>query len=175
MEGASALFFAFCLLGLFLLLGNVRAALLVTLTIPLSIALSGVFLKPAGAGINTMTLGGLAIAVGLLVDAAIIVTENVLERRARRRGESPDTVALEAAVEVGRPITYATLIVIAVFTPLFAMTGIEGRMYEPGAAEIVVGRSLLSYAVDAVHLVAVSRRVQPATGLAGRRGPPLDD
>jgi cobalt-zinc-cadmium resistance protein CzcA len=127
----------FVVLVLFLLLGNVRAALLVTLTIPLSIALSGVFLKPAGAGINTMTLGGLAIAVGLLVDAAIIVTENILDRLAKRRTESPRTVALEAAVEVGRPITYATLIVIAVFTPLFAMTGIEGRMYEPLAAAVV--------------------------------------
>ncbi|MCM2315468.1 MAG: efflux RND transporter permease subunit [Thermoanaerobaculia bacterium] len=127
----------FVVLVLFLLLGNVRAALLVTLTIPLSIALSGVFLKPAGAGINTMTLGGLAIAVGLLVDAAIIVTENILERLSKRRTENPRTVALEAAIEVGRPITYATLIVIAVFTPLFAMTGIEGRMYEPLAAAVV--------------------------------------
>ncbi|MGK2856071.1 MAG: efflux RND transporter permease subunit [Thermoanaerobaculia bacterium] len=127
----------FVVLVLFLLLGNVRAALLVTLTIPLSIALSGVFLKPAGAGINTMTLGGLAIAVGLLVDAAIIVTENILDRLTKRRTENPRAVALEAAIEVGRPITYATLIVIAVFAPLFAMTGIEGRMYEPLAAAVV--------------------------------------
>lgn len=58
---------------LFVLLGDLRAALIVTLTLPLSIALSGLLLKPLGIGINTMTLGGLAIAVGLLVDAAIIV------------------------------------------------------------------------------------------------------
>ena len=68
---------------LFALLGNARAALLVTFTIPLSVGFAGIFLKHAGVGINTMTLGGLAIAVGLLVDAAIIVTENVLHRLSR--------------------------------------------------------------------------------------------
>ena len=61
-----------------------RAALIVTLTIPLSVALAGLLLRQLGVGLNTMTLGGLAIAVGLLVDAAIIVTENVLHRLARR-------------------------------------------------------------------------------------------
>ena len=67
-----------------MLLGNWRAALLVTFTLPLSIALSGLLLRAAGIGINTMTLGGLAIAVGLLVDAAIIVTENVVHHLQRQ-------------------------------------------------------------------------------------------
>ena len=70
----------FVVLVILLLLGNVRAALVVTLTIPLSIALAGLLLKPLGIGLNTMTLGGLAIAVGLLVDAAIIMVENILHR-----------------------------------------------------------------------------------------------
>ncbi len=124
-------------LVLFLLLGNWRAALLVTLTLPLSIALSGLLLRAAGIGINTMTLGGLAIAVGLLVDAAIIVTENVVHHLQRQPSASRRDVALHAAQEVGRPIFFATLIVIAVFVPLFAMTGIEGRMYQPLAAAVV--------------------------------------
>jgi len=89
---------------LFVLLGDFRAALVVTFTLPLSIALAGLILKPLGIGINTMTLGGLAIAVGLLVDAAIIMAENI---------------------------------VIAVFTPLFAIGGIEGKMYSPLAAAVV--------------------------------------
>ena len=72
----------FVVLVILFLLGNVRAALLVTLTIPLSIALSGLLLKPLNVGLNTMTLGGLAIAVGLLVDAAIIMIENILHRLA---------------------------------------------------------------------------------------------
>ena len=118
---------------LLVLLGDVRAALIVTLTLPLSIALAGLLLRPVGAGLNTMTLGGLAIAVGLLVDAAIIVTENVVHRMGTRTREE----ALHAAAEVGRPIAFATLIVIAVFLPLFAMSGIEGRMYQPLAAAVI--------------------------------------
>ena len=70
----------FVVLVILVLLGNVRAALVVTLTIPLSIALAGLLLQPLGVGLNTMTLGGLAIAVGLLVDAAIIMVENILHR-----------------------------------------------------------------------------------------------
>lgn len=122
---------------LFVLLGNLRAALVVTLTLPLSIALAGLVLKPLGVGINTMTLGGLAIAVGLLVDAAIIMTENVLHRLTAQDGAGRRRQALAAALEVGRPIAFATLIVIAVFLPLFAMSGIEGRMYRPLAAAVI--------------------------------------
>ncbi|HEX2343399.1 MAG TPA: efflux RND transporter permease subunit [Vicinamibacterales bacterium] len=128
----------FVVLVILLLLGNVRAALIVTLTIPLSIALAGLLLHPLGIGLNTMTLGGLAIAVGLLVDAAIIMVENILHRlsgvsTARERRER----ALSAAVEVARPIVFATMIVVVVFLPLFGMTGIEGRMYQPLAAAVI--------------------------------------
>ena len=132
-------------LVLFLLLGDVRAALLVTLTLPLSLALAGVFLRWLGIGINTMTLGGLAIAVGLLVDASIIMAENIVHRLTERRGQDRRAVTLAAALEVGRPIAFAILIVIAVFTPLFAMSGIEGRMYQPlaGAVIAAVAASLL--------------------------------
>jgi cobalt-zinc-cadmium resistance protein CzcA len=150
---------------LFLLLGNLRAALLVTLTLPLSIALSGLVLKPAGIGLNTLTLGGLAIAVGLLVDAAIILTENVYHRLTTATGATGATgsrprrsrqqVALAAAIEVGRPIAFATLIVIAVFTPLFAMSGIEGRMYRPLAAAVVAAMAAsLALALTLVPVLA---------------------
>jgi len=124
---------------LFVLLGNVRAALIVTLTMPLSVALAGLILKPLQVGINTMTLGGLAIAIGLLVDAAIIMTENIVHRLSApdAKGHLLKDVALRAALEVGKPIAFATLIVVAVFFPLFAMTGIEGRMYRPLAAAVI--------------------------------------
>jgi cobalt-zinc-cadmium resistance protein CzcA len=139
---------------LFLLLGNLRAALIVTLTLPLSIAIAGLILKPAGIGLNTLTLGGLAIAVGLLVDAAIILTENVFHRLTQAGGARPrKEVAFAAAVEVGRPIAFATLIVIAVFTPLFAMSGIEGRMYRPLAAAVVA--AMAASLVLALTLVPV--------------------
>jgi len=137
----------FLVIGVLLvLLGNVRAALVVTATLPLSIFLAGLILKPLGVGINTMTLGGLAIAVGLLVDAAIIMAENIVHRMTEHRGEgSRREQALRAAMEMGRPITFATLIVIAVFLPLFAMSGIEGRIYMPLAAAVIaaIGASLV--------------------------------
>ena len=130
-----AFFVVFVLLSL---LGNVRATLLVTLTIPLSLAIAALLLGWADVGLNTMTLGGLAIAVGLLVDASIIVVENVLHRLGQHRAASSrHEVAVLAAAEVGRPIVFATLIVVAVFLPLFSMTGIEGRMYQPLAGAVV--------------------------------------
>jgi cobalt-zinc-cadmium resistance protein CzcA len=101
-----------------------------------------------------MTLGGLAIAVGLLVDAAIIVTENVVHHLERRPREQRSAVALQAAQEVGRPIVFATLIVVAVFVPLFAMTGIEGRMYQPLAAAVVA--ALAASLLLAMTLVPVA-------------------
>ncbi|HBL28088.1 MAG TPA: CusA/CzcA family heavy metal efflux RND transporter [Acidobacteria bacterium] len=138
---------------LLLLLGNLRAALIVTVTLPLSIALSGLLLKPAGIGLNTMTLGGLAIAVGLLVDAAIILTENVHHRLTQGVRDTRRATVLAAALEVGRPIAFATLIVVAVFTPLFAMSGIEGRMYRPLAAAVVA--AMAASLVLALTLVPV--------------------
>jgi cobalt-zinc-cadmium resistance protein CzcA len=156
---------AFLVVGvLFLLLGDVRAAFLVTLTLPLSVALGGVLLRPLGVGLNTMTLGGLAIAVGLLVDAAIIVTENLVHRLRRDRDRPKQETALRAAAEVARPIAFATLIVIAVFLPLFAMTGIEGRMYRPLASAVVatLATSLLLALTLVPTLAVLLLRAPPA-------------
>ncbi len=149
---------------LFALLGNVRATLLVTLTLPLSLALSGLFLRVADIGINTMTLGGLAIAVGLLVDSSIIMVENVLHRFAQHREGDRKAHALAAAVEVGRPIAFATVIVVAVFVPLFAIPGIEGRMYQPLAGAVIA--AVLASLVLALALVPVA-----AAGLLRAPGP----
>ena len=155
----------FVVLVILFLLGNIRAALIVTLTIPLSVALAGLLLRPLDVGLNTMTLGGLAIAVGLLVDAAIIMVENILHRltgattRAERRQR-----AVAAAVEVARPIAFATLIVIVVFLPLFGMSGIEGRMYQPLAAAVMAAMAAsLVLAVTLVPIMAgVLLRAAPA-------------
>ena len=146
---------AFVVLVLFALLWDLRAALLVTLTIPLSIAIAGLLLERARVGLNTMTLGGLAIAVALLVDASIIVVENVLHRiQGSRSAAERQSRALAAAVEVGRPITFATLIVIAVFMPLLGMTGIEGRMYGPLAGAVIA--SMAAALLLALTLTPVS-------------------
>jgi len=145
----------FVVLVILVLLGNVRAAFVVTLTIPLSIALAGLLLKPLGVGLNTMTLGGLAIAIGLLVDAAIIMVENILHRLsgATSRRERRER-ALNAAAEVARPIAFATLIVIVVFLPLFGMSGIEGRMYQPLAAAVIA--AMVAALILALTLVPIA-------------------
>jgi cobalt-zinc-cadmium resistance protein CzcA len=153
----------FVVLVILALLGNFRAALVVTLTIPLSIALGGLLLRPLGVGLNTMTLGGLAIAVGLLVDAAIIMVENILHRqsgvtRPRERRER----ALHAAAEVAKPIAFATLIVIVVFLPLFGMTGIEGRMYQPLAAAVIAAMGAALILSVTLVPVASSLVLKPA-------------
>jgi cobalt-zinc-cadmium resistance protein CzcA len=146
----------FVVLVIVVLLGDWRAALLVTATIPLSVAIAGIPLRLLGVGINTMTLGGLAIAVGLLVDASIIVTENIAHRlRAQSAPDSWHDQARAATIEVGRPITFATFIVVAVFLPLFTMHGIEGRMYEPlGAAVIAAMAAALALALTLTPVLA---------------------
>jgi heavy metal efflux system protein len=135
---------------LFVLLGDARSALIVTLTLPLSVVLAGVVMRWFGAGINTMTLGGLAIAVGILVDAAIIMTENIHHRLLTGTGDRRARV-LQGALEVGRPIAFATAIIIAVFLPLFLMTGIEGRLYRPLA--LTVASAMLASLVLSLTLV----------------------
>jgi cobalt-zinc-cadmium resistance protein CzcA len=130
----------FVVLVIVLLLGDFRAAMVVAVGIPVSVVLALAILGRAGHGLNTMTLGGLAIAVGLLVDAAIIVVENA----AHRLGLEPAPtraarleIVTEAAAEMARPITFATLVVIAVFVPLFGVPGVEGRMYGALAMSVV--------------------------------------
>ncbi len=155
----------FVVLVVLLLLGNLRAALIVTLTIPLSIALAGLLLRPLGVGVNTMTLGGLAIAVGLLVDAAIIMVENILHRvQGATSRQDRRTRSVEAAREVARPIAFATGIVIVVFLPLFGMAGIEGRMYQPLTAAVIASMAAaLVLAVTLVPIAAVTV-LRPAAG-----------
>lgn len=145
----------FVVLVILFLLGNLRAAVIVTLTIPLSVALAGLLLSPLGVGLNTMTLGGLAVAVGLLVDAAIIMVENILHRLGGATTPSARRArALTAAVEVARPIAFATCIVIVVFLPLFGMSGIEGRMYQPLAAAVIA--AMIASLVLSITIVPVA-------------------
>ena len=151
----------FVVLVILLLLGNVRAALIVTLTIPALDRAGGPAAETrSDVGLNTMTLGGLAIAVGLLVDAAIIMVENILHRLQWRRGPARERRrrAVSAAIEVARPIAFATFIVIVVFLPLFGMTGIEGRMYQPLAAAVIaaMGAALVLALTLVPSLLAVS-------------------
>ena len=129
---------------LFLFLLNARTTLISLTAIPISILVTILVFQYFGLAINTMTLGGLAIAIGELVDDAVVDVENIFRRLREARALNPDwragllqTVAA-ASSEVRSGVVYATLIVVLVFMPLFALPGIEGRLFAPlGAAYIV--------------------------------------
>jgi CzcA family heavy metal efflux pump len=134
-----------------LFLGNFRATLITLTAIPLSLLTAVLTLKWFGASINTMTLGGMAIAIGALVDDAVIDVENVFRRlrdnHHKREGERRPIleVVFEASVEIRSSIVFATLIIALVFIPIFFLAGVEGRLLQPlGVAYLVaLGASLV--------------------------------
>jgi CzcA family heavy metal efflux pump len=127
---------------LFVFLTNLRSAFIAFITIPLSLLAAVIVLNAFGASLNTITLGGFAIAIGVVVDDAIIGLENVWRRlresRERHDSRSVFAVVLDATLEVRSPIVYATFIVAAVFYPVLTMSGINGRLFAPLAVAFLL-------------------------------------
>ena len=126
------------LLGLFL--GNVRAALTVALVLPLAALITFILMHGFGMSANLMSLGGLAIAIGMLVDAAVVVVENIVQRLAHdpTAGKLPRLHLIYRAVrEVAVPVTAGILIIITVFLPLLTLQDLEGKFFVPVALAIV--------------------------------------
>jgi cobalt-zinc-cadmium resistance protein CzcA len=123
---------------LFLLLGNARAALITAAALPVSALLTFLAMGAAGLAANLMSLGGLAIAVGMLGDASIVVTENVARHMSKRHGSTGAELTAAAVAEVARPILFAGLTVIVVFLPILTLQGMEGRMFRPLAVTVCI-------------------------------------
>lgn len=139
------------LLALFL--GNIRAALTVALVLPLAALITFILMRLFNMSANLMSLGGLAIAIGMLVDAAVVVVENIVQRLAtdESRGKVPRLHLIFRAVrEVAVPVTSGILIIITVFLPLMTLQGLEGKFFVPVALTIafaLAGSLLLSLTV----------------------------
>ncbi|MFN6992613.1 MAG: efflux RND transporter permease subunit [Aquincola tertiaricarbonis] len=156
---------------LFAFLLNVRTTIISLTAIPVSILVTVLVFKYFDLTINTMTLGGLAIAIGELVDDAVVGVENVLRRLKLNAKAAEPKPAIEviaaATLEVRSAIVYATLIIVLVFVPLFALPGIEGRLFTPlGVAYIVSILASMFVSVSITPVMAYYLLVQPPAGAA---------
>ncbi len=135
----------FVLIVLVILLADVRSAIIVTLVLPLAALFAFIMMKWFGLSANLMSLGGLAIGIGMMADAAVVMVENIhrhlTEKTDEVRHEHAGKVetVLYAAKEVGRPVVFGIFIIILVFLPLFTLQGFEGKMFSPLAFTISFG------------------------------------
>ena len=161
---------------LFAFLLNVRTTIISLTAIPVSILVTVLVFKYFGLTINTMTLGGLAIAIGELVDDAVVGVENVLRRLKLNAAAAEPKPAIEviaaATLEVRSAIVYATLIIVLVFVPLFALPGIEGRLFTPlGVAYIVSILASMFVSVSITPVMAYYLLAQPPSAAATTTAP----
>ena len=144
----------FVFIILIVLLADIRSAIIVTLVLPLAALFAFIMMKWYGLSANLMSLGGLAIGIGMMVDGAVVMVENIHRHLTEKPDEakkhahaSKTEVVLYAAKEVGRPIVFGIFIIIVVFLPLFTLEGFEGKMFSPLAFTIsfaLVGSLILS-------------------------------
>ena len=144
----------FVLVILIVLLADLRSAIIVTLVLPLAALFAFIMMRWYGLSANLMSLGGLAIGIGMMVDGAVVMVENIHRHLTENRDKakkhahaSKSEVVLHAAKEVGRPIVFGIFIIIVVFLPLFTLQGFEGKMFSPLAFTIsfaLLGSLILS-------------------------------
>ncbi len=139
------------LLVLIIMLGDIRSALTVALILPLTVLFTFIMMKLFNVSANLMSLGGLAIAIGILVDAAVVVVENIHSHFSKApAGVNKLHLVYRAVLEVSSPVISGILIIVAVFLPLFSLTGLEGKMFSPLAITItfaLIGSLIMSLTV----------------------------
>ncbi|MCF6325606.1 MAG: CusA/CzcA family heavy metal efflux RND transporter [Gammaproteobacteria bacterium] len=147
---------------LFLFLGEIRSAIVVISALPLAMLIAFIFMGEMGLSANLMSLAGLAIGIGMMVDGAIVMTENAFRIMSewREKGEkvNRNDAVLAAAKEVANPIAFAILIIIVVFLPLFSLEGLEGKLFKPMAFNIsfaMAGSLLLTLTIIPVLAVLI--------------------
>ena len=167
--------FLLVVLVLFTFLFEWRTALVSLVTIPLSLTAAGLVLYLRGATINTMVLAGLVIAVGVIVDDAVIGVENILRRLRQHRREgserSTTSIILEASLETRGPMIYATLIILLALLPVFLLQGVTGAFFQPLALSYVL--ALLASMVMALTISPALCLILLSRGSLGRRESPL--
>lgn len=139
-------------LVLLVFLGNIRTTIITALTIPLSLTIAFIFMRLFNLSINIMTMGGLAVGIGMMVDASIIMTENIFRHIQQKKISSIEAVRT-AAKEVIRPIVFAMLILLAAFAPVFTLHGLEGKMFIPLA--VAVSSALLGSLIVTLTLTII--------------------
>lgn len=127
----------FVIMILFLFLGNFRSAIVVAISLPLTAFIAFILMYLEQVTANLMSLGGLAIAIGMVVDGSIVVTENIARHIKERSGQNLLDIVVYATREVARPIIFSILIIVLVFVPLLTLKGMEGRMFGPLALTMV--------------------------------------
>jgi cobalt-zinc-cadmium resistance protein CzcA len=129
----------FVILILFLFVAEMRTALIVVSSLPITFLITFLIMGRAGISSNLMSLGGLAFSVGMVVDASIVIVENVRRHFGMRRDPALRRhIAIEAVREVARPVSFSVLIIVIVMIPLFSLQGIEGKMFAPLAATMII-------------------------------------
>lgn len=168
---AKALLEAFVLIiiVLVLFLMNLRASFLVLISVPISIGVALLVMSYWGISANLMSLGGLAIAIGMMVDGSVVMMENIFKHLSVQDASVDEDAGSrlgyrlriqEAAKEIGRPVFFAVLIIIVVFTPLFTLQGVEGKLFQPMAISIVLAM-LASLAVALLVIPALATYAFP--------------
>jgi heavy metal efflux system protein len=122
---------ALVLVILVLLLGDFRSSIITAAAIPFCMLVAFILMWYSGLSANLMSLGGLAISIGMMVDATVVMVENIYRHLEEHREHSIREAILVAAQEIGRPMFFAILIIIAVFLPVFTLQGIEGKLFKP--------------------------------------------